>query len=168
MSKLCALVIGHKKKSPGAENANKNITEFDFNEDLAMRIEKTIEKSQIQRIYRRTYKQLPADINELNPDFIISLHCNAFDTNASGTEVLYYHKSERGKKVADILLSHLVDHLNSFGITEIIINLHYKPTQFYKYFGTRLLYFYVPKLLGEMRTVVALRSWLGKSFILML
>jgi len=111
MNKLCALVIGHKKKSPGAINVNKNITEFDFNEDLALRIEKKIEKSQIQRIYRRTYKQLPDDINELEPDFIVSLHCNAFDTKVSGTEVFYYHRSEKGKKMAEILLSHLVDHL---------------------------------------------------------
>jgi len=111
MSKLCALVVGHKKKTPGAVNVNKNITEFDFNEDLALRIEKKVEKSQVQRIYRRTYKQLPEDINELNSDFTISLHCNAFDTNVSGTEVLYYHRSEKGKKMAEILLTYLVDHL---------------------------------------------------------
>lgn len=111
MSRLCALVIGHKKKSPGAKNSNKNITEFDFNEDLALRIEKKTEKSQIQRVYRRTYNQLPDDINELNPDFIVSLHCNAFDTEVSGTEVLYHHNSRKGKKIAGILLSHLVDHL---------------------------------------------------------
>lgn len=111
MSKLCALVVGHKKKTPGAVNANKNITEFDFNEDLALRIEKKVEKSQVQRIYRRTYKQLPDDINEFTSDFTISLHCNAFDTNVSGTEVLYYHRSQKGKKMAEILLAHLVDHL---------------------------------------------------------
>ena len=105
------MIIGHKKKSPGAINVNKNITEFDFNEDLALRIERKVEKSQIQRVYRRTYKQLPDDINELNPNFIISLHCNAYDTKVSGTEVLYYHKSEKGRKMAEILLSHLVDHL---------------------------------------------------------
>ena len=111
MSKLCALVIGHKKKSPGAVNTNSNISEFDFNEDLAMQIEKKAEKAQIQRIYRRTYKQLPDDINELGPDFIVSLHCNAFNTEASGTEMLYYHKSEKGKEIAKILLSRIVDHL---------------------------------------------------------
>ena len=111
MSRLCALVIGHKKKTPGAKNVNSNISEFEFNEDLALRVERKVEKAQVQRIYRRTYKHLPDDINELNPDFIISLHCNSFDTKVSGTEVLYYHKSEKGKKVAEILLSHLIDHL---------------------------------------------------------
>jgi N-acetylmuramoyl-L-alanine amidase len=109
--KLCALVIGHKKSSPGAMNAKEKLNEFDFNEDLALRIEKKVKKSEIQRVYRRTYKELPDDINTLGPKFIVSLHCNAFNKKASGTEVLYYHKSESGKKIAQILLNHLVKYL---------------------------------------------------------
>ena len=111
LKKLCALVIGHKKSSPGAINVNSNLTEFDFNDDLALRIEKKIRNAEVQRIYRRTYKELPDDINALEPDFVISLHCNAFNGRASGTEALYYHKSEKGKKMAEILLNHLVEHL---------------------------------------------------------
>jgi N-acetylmuramoyl-L-alanine amidase len=109
--RLCALVIGHKKHSPGAVNASSNLSEFDFNEDLALRIEGKIQGTDIQRIYRRTYKELPDDINALDPDFIVSLHCNAFNGKVSGTEVLYYHKSEKGKDMAGILLNHLVEHL---------------------------------------------------------
>ncbi len=104
--KLCALVIGHKKSSPGAVNQTSGVTEFSFNEKLAMDIEhKFAENNEIiiQRIYRRTYQALPEDINALAPDFIISLHCNAFNTKATGTEVLYYHRSKIGKKMADIL-----------------------------------------------------------------
>ncbi len=111
VKKLCALVIGHKKRSPGAVNENFGISEFDFNEDLALRIEKKVNTVDVQRVYRRTYQELPDDINALNPDFIISLHCNAFNTRASGTEVLYYHRSEKGKMMAEILLKHLVEHL---------------------------------------------------------
>ncbi len=109
--KLCALVIGHKKRSPGAENKKLRITEFDFNEDLAMRIEEKVRITEIQRVYRRTYRELPGDINALGPDFVVSLHCNAFNGKASGTEVLYYHRSSTGKKVAGILQAHLVDFL---------------------------------------------------------
>jgi hypothetical protein len=65
--KLCALVIGHKKSSPGAVNERAGLTEFDFNEDLAIRIEKKIRNAEVQRIYRRTYKELPDDINALEP-----------------------------------------------------------------------------------------------------
>jgi len=106
--RLCALVIGHKKHSPGAVNAKTGLTEFDFNEDLALHIEKKVENVQIQRIYRRTYNELPGDINALKPDFVVSLHCNAFNTQASGTEVLYYHKSEKGKHIATIFQKYLV------------------------------------------------------------
>lgn len=101
--KTCALVIGHKKTSPGASNATSGVTEFDFNDALARDIEKHVEDVTVQRIYRRTYNLLPADINELAPDFIISLHCNAYNTEVSGTEMLYYHKSSQGKLMAKIL-----------------------------------------------------------------
>jgi N-acetylmuramoyl-L-alanine amidase len=42
MKKLCALVIGHKKRSPGAVNKNQNLSEFVFNDDLAVRIERKV------------------------------------------------------------------------------------------------------------------------------
>lgn len=50
--KLCALVIGHKKSSPGAVNERAGLAEFDFNEDLAIRIEKNVKKTEVQRVYR--------------------------------------------------------------------------------------------------------------------
>lgn len=111
MNKLCALVIGHKKRSPGAVNETQGLTEFDFNDHLACRIHNKIAAAEVQRVYRRTYAQLPGDINELRPRFIISLHCNAFNRQVSGTEVLYYHRSVKGKQVAEILQKHLVGYL---------------------------------------------------------
>jgi len=109
--KKCALVIGHKKSSSGASNKKSSLTEFAFNEKLAMEIEDEINDVDIQRVYRRTYNSLPGDLNELDPDFIISLHCNAFNETASGTEVLYYHRSTKGKLMAEILNEKLVDAL---------------------------------------------------------
>jgi N-acetylmuramoyl-L-alanine amidase len=110
--KLCALVIGHHPDKPGAVNAKTGINEFQFNKELALRIEHAAENVRIQKIFRSSYEELPGDINSLNPDFIISLHCNAFDNIASGTEVLYCHCSEKGKNLAVILLNHLVKHLD--------------------------------------------------------
>jgi N-acetylmuramoyl-L-alanine amidase len=110
--KLCALVIGHKKSSPGAGNERAGIREFGFNDDLAIRIENKVKKTQVQRVYRRTWGELPADINGLDPDFVLSLHCNAYNGQASGTEVLYYHKSKVGKSIAKILQRHLVEFLD--------------------------------------------------------
>ena len=107
----CVLVIGHTKKSPGAKNKKRELTEFDFNDDLARRIERKVKDANIQKVYRITYIGLPDQINSINPDFIISLHCNAFNNNASGTEVLYWHNSPKGKHIASILQRHLVKHL---------------------------------------------------------
>mgnify|MGYP000383261859 CR=1 FL=1 len=109
--KTCALVIGHKRASPGASNQASGLTEFEFNEQLAIDIETAVSDVIIQRIYRRTYQTLPADINEFDPDFIISLHCNAFNKKVSGTEVLYYHKSIKGKAIATVLQHKLVSAL---------------------------------------------------------
>ncbi|MBW1833259.1 MAG: hypothetical protein JRG74_00035 [Deltaproteobacteria bacterium] len=46
LKKLCALVIGHKKSSPGALNKRAGLSEFDFNKDLAIRIEKKIRNAE--------------------------------------------------------------------------------------------------------------------------
>jgi N-acetylmuramoyl-L-alanine amidase len=109
--KLCALVIGHQEDSPGAVNKNSNISEFEFNSRLAPLIEKKVKKAKVQLVSRRSLDTLPGDINALDPDFIVSLHCNAFDSIASGTEVLYCYKSKKGKEVAETLLMRLVEHM---------------------------------------------------------
>ena len=101
--KLCALVVGHKKNNPGATNQATGLSEFEFNEQLAIDIEKRVTQVTVQRVYRRTYRQLPSDIDELEPDFIVSLHCNAFNQSANGCEMLYYHRSKKGKAMAEIL-----------------------------------------------------------------
>lgn len=105
--KLCALVIGHKKTSPGAVNAALGLTEFAFNDDLARRIHQKTKSVKVQLFYRRTLETLPGDLNEIGPDFIVSLHCNAFNQRASGSEVLYYHQSPTGKRLAEILQQRL-------------------------------------------------------------
>jgi N-acetylmuramoyl-L-alanine amidase len=106
--KLCALVVGHKPASPGAINRNSNLTEFCFNNTLVGMIESKVSGVKTIRVYRDTYKGLVGKINSHNPDFIISLHCNAFNTKASGTEVLFYHKSKNGEKMANILQDNLI------------------------------------------------------------
>jgi len=107
----CALVIGHKKESPGAVNSASGLSEFVFNDNLADMIEERVTAANTIRVYRKIYKNLPDDINALDPNFIISLHCNSFREIATGTEVLYYRTSEKGKMMAEILLRHIVDHL---------------------------------------------------------
>ena len=109
--KLCALVVGHTRGSQGAVNKSTGLTEFDFNNGMAVRVKLKSEAVKIEIVYRDTYKGLPSKINSTNPDFIVSLHCNAFNEKASGTEVLYYHKSSAGRRMADIFGGNLIDFL---------------------------------------------------------
>lgn len=106
--KKVALVVGHKVTSRGASNKSSGMTEFDFNSALAKDIKEIVSGVYVDIVYRRTYRQLPDDINNQHPDFIISLHCNAFDCEATGTETLYYYKSSKGKKIAAVLQNKIV------------------------------------------------------------
>ena len=105
----CALVVGHKPASPGAENKAAVISEYDYNEDLAIQIVSCTD-ADIEIVVRQpgNFRDLPAKINALEPGFIISLHCNAYKeppgtADVSGTEALYYHKSAKGQQMAQRL-----------------------------------------------------------------
>ena len=111
VKKLCVLVIGHHPDKPGGVNPHSNISEFEFNKELARRIEKKVQIVRIQKLFTKSYENLPRDINYLSPDFVINLHCNYFDSVLSGTEVLYCYEDYKGKEIAEILLQHLVEHL---------------------------------------------------------
>lgn len=122
MSNTIALVVGHKKEKPGAVSYYYNISEYQFNNRLVHNVKKQLDIlnfADIQIVYRRTYTSLPYDLNNLNPLFTISFHCNAFNTRASGHEVLYYHSSVDGMHIANILnnsFNNYIPVLNDRGI----------------------------------------------------
>ena len=109
----CGLVVGHKPNKPGACNKKYKICEYQFNDQLACNIYDYLKDHETgikTRIIRRdTYKSLPNDINTIGPDFCISLHCNAFNGRWNGTETLYYHKSKKGKLMAEILQKNIIE-----------------------------------------------------------
>jgi N-acetylmuramoyl-L-alanine amidase len=102
-----AVVVGHSKTSPGAMNATHVMSEFEFHRALAHEIKTNFADfnmvDQIIVIHRENgYAKLPSEINSFNPDLVVSLHANAHDTTVQGCEMLYYHKSEKGKGIAQI------------------------------------------------------------------
>jgi len=111
-----ALVVGHKEASQGAVNIVSEMTEFRFNDDLVNRI--IIEglasgsKHDLLKVLRDTYRELPEKINRIRPDFAISFHANAFNSRVSGTEVLFYHRSVMGPKMALILQKYMCELLH--------------------------------------------------------
>lgn len=110
----CALVVGHKSSSPGAVNATQSLSEFEFNARLAVDIWKRFYESRVELVivWRRTYGTLAADVNEVDPVLVVSMHANASHSGtASGTETLYYHRSKWGKEIAGGFQNHFVSAL---------------------------------------------------------
>ena len=109
---LCALVVGHRKSAKGAVSASGEVVEFDFNSELAAEIEKRVTKARIRIVFRDNttdgLRKLPAKINALGPHFILSLHCNAFNRAATGTETLFFHGSANGRRLAKIVQRQLL------------------------------------------------------------
>ncbi len=102
-----ALIVGHKSRSPGAGNSARPVSEYGFNARLAVDIWEHfyygLTPLTVEIIYRRTYASLPGDVNATKPDFAVAMHANAsVGHNATGTEVLYYHRSDAGAKVAAV------------------------------------------------------------------
>jgi N-acetylmuramoyl-L-alanine amidase len=112
-NKLVALVVGHNQKSKGAYNKDKNIYEYDLNKYEATEVYNRLEAEGIECVivHRDTYRELPNDINRHNPDFIVSFHHNSYNATATGTETLYYHTSQKGKELAEVLHKRIVDTL---------------------------------------------------------
>jgi N-acetylmuramoyl-L-alanine amidase len=99
-----AIVIGHKPSSQGASNGTHGETEFKFNTGIARLVAETMDVHVVERPdHRGGYTILPTIINDLNPSVILSLHCNAFDTTVRGCEALYWHRSERGRQLAELI-----------------------------------------------------------------
>ena len=51
--------------------------------------------------------------NRADADVFISIHCNACNGNANGTEVWYYYGSGEGEKLADCIQNQIVDALGT-------------------------------------------------------
>lgn len=121
--KRVALIIGHTPLAVGAVNPTTNETEFDFNNEFVPKVAKQLRIAGYQPVivYRDTYSNLPAFVNQTGADIGISFHCNAFNTEASGCEMLYWFGSSKGKGLAECLQKKVVSVLgnNDRGIKPI-------------------------------------------------
>lgn len=105
------VVVGHSVSDPGAVNANGR-TEFDYNSELSSVVcdELVGLGHEPVVVWRdRAYRDMPAKVNALSVDFSIELHCNAFNTTATGSEVLFYRGSRLGMNLARKLQASIVD-----------------------------------------------------------
>jgi len=63
------------------------------------------------------------------------------------------------------ILEHVLDHLASYDIKEVIVNVHYKAEQIMKRFGNRVLFSYEPELMGTAGAMLKVKDWLGDEFL---
>lgn len=122
-----ALIVGHHPKRGGAVSPD-GISEFDFYDDVYDGdmndphdglvddvIAMYTGPHRLVKVIRQGYSMPVYQINQLNPAFFVSFHANAAASKeATGSEVLYYHKSDRSKTLAMIFMRHIRD---SLGLT---------------------------------------------------
>ncbi|MDR1305538.1 MAG: N-acetylmuramoyl-L-alanine amidase [Verrucomicrobiales bacterium] len=106
--KTIALIIGHEPNAQGAVDVS-GVSEYVYNKALVEKIARRLDHAKPLVVYREHgYARLPDDVNATGADLAVECHFNAADGRASGTEVLYWHKSARGQAAAALLQKHLV------------------------------------------------------------
>lgn len=112
-----AIVIGHHPTAPGAtlELGDHSIYEYHFWKPFARELAASFDTNWnafngvdavyvIERPNPNPDEKLAARVNETNADATIELHFNSFsDEAAQGTEMLHWHNSVQGEKLAELL-----------------------------------------------------------------
>lgn len=105
---------GHCKLTPGKRSFDNSFYEYEFNYDVANRIKNYLEKYNLEVWIQQIEDPDPvkelnariAAINRLKPDFVVSIHANAFGTawnTANGWEIFCYKPEDeksQGTKLA--------------------------------------------------------------------
>tara|TARA_R100000541_G_scaffold35140_1_gene43517 strand:- start:737 stop:1270 length:534 start_codon:yes stop_codon:yes gene_type:complete len=100
-----AFVVGHHEKSKGAFSKYFNLFEWDFYKQVLANMGDVSVFYHNENIggYTSRIKNTASKINKYPFDLVIELHFNASDNDrANGCETLYYYKSSKGKKYAQL------------------------------------------------------------------
>ena len=112
------LIVGHSPRSPGARNLGPTMEpgddtyEFYFNGPIATKIARILNARGVEAEVD-LYQSGGGNVARWSgaSDLLVEFHCNAFNREASGTEVLYAAGSVKGKAAAQIMQTHLVQAL---------------------------------------------------------
>lgn len=112
----CALIVGHTSAAPGAVHPTRGVSEFAFNDALAPMVVEAVRcaasvlgrpEVEVVIVHRgrpNRYKELPAKVNQTGADIAIEMHANASAyRTGTGSEVLYWYASSRGRLLAGFL-----------------------------------------------------------------
>lgn len=96
----------------GAVNTNYELTEAEVARDISERVVKLLEERGIETMFIQSDNltgenpALPCVVDEANQndcDLFVSIHCNAFNKKARGTECLYFPTSPKSKMAASYI-----------------------------------------------------------------
>lgn len=100
----------------GAVNGVTGLRECDVAKHIADLVEGYLVQAGVTVLGNLQSDSLPEIVrasNESAADVFVSIHCNAFNEAAHGTEVWYYHTSEYGKRLAECIDRQIVDSLGT-------------------------------------------------------
>ncbi len=101
---------------PGASNPATGLRECDVAKSIADLVEKYLVAAGVEvigNLQSDDLYEIVSTSNNLDANVFISIHCNAFNTCANGTEVWHYHTSRNGKRLAECIQRQIVDSLGT-------------------------------------------------------
>ena len=101
---------------PGAVNSGTGLRECDVAKNIADLVEKYLTKVGVSvsgNLQSYSLYEVVSASNNIDADVFVSIHCNAFNGAAHGTEVWHYHTSKYGKLLAGCIQRQIVDALGT-------------------------------------------------------
>jgi len=101
---------------PGAVNSGTGLRECDVAKNIADLVEKHLTKAGVSvsgNLQSDDLWEVVSTANNLDVDVFVSIHCNAFNGVANGTETWHYHTSKYGKQLAECIQRQIVGALGT-------------------------------------------------------
>ena len=100
---------------PGATNARTGLRECDVALEVASSLAYYLNLVNIETkvVQSDSLSEVVLASNEWDANLFISIHCNAYNETARGTETWYYHCSDLGAELANCVQKQIIDSINT-------------------------------------------------------
>lgn len=101
---------------PGAVNSDIPLYENEVAWNVGNLVAKYLKAAgcEVKVLQSESLKNIYETANDWNADYFVSIHCNAFNEIANGTETLTYPSDVQGYKLAECIQKQIVDSLDTF------------------------------------------------------
>lgn len=99
---------------PGA--LGHNLRECDITKAVSDMVERYLTAAGVEvvgNLQSDSLVDVVSESNQSGADIFVSIHCNAYNSAAHGTETWYYYESEHGKQLAECIQNQIVDSLGT-------------------------------------------------------